>query len=112
MATEFKFGSKKSTQDQNPRAALSFKEMNIQEHMALQLLIAMLHSENYHYVNTEDEDGNIIFGEDKYAVDAVLAARALMSSLHLSDADLKKKYDEVHPFIEEEEEDDDDNENQ
>ncbi len=85
MADQFKggFGSKR---DQIPsassRSILSYKEMNMEEHFVLTLMHPMLLSDQYNYSNTYNKDGSIkVYGEEKYAVDAVILARKMMSAI-------------------------------
>lgn len=100
---EGRFGSEKGKA--TDRGLVSFKEMTLREHMALQLLIAMIHSENYHYTNDDE-----IFGEEKYAVDAYIAADAMLELSGKTPNEIKTKiYDKVHEN--ESAEDDDDEEN-
>jgi hypothetical protein len=90
MAEGFKFGSK--SEPKTLRGSVSFKEMTLREHLALQLMLAMIRSDNYHYTNDK-----VNFGEEKYAVDAFIAADAILELSGKSPDEIKGKiYDGIH----------------
>lgn len=90
------------------RSILSFKELNIEEHMALQIFTAMVRAEDCHYANRDDKNGNVIHGEERYAIDAILGARYLMKCSNMSNQELSKRQDEIDELLSYTKEDDED----
>lgn len=97
-------GSKNSSGGSTERGQLPYKELNIEEHMALQLCIALIRSDDCSYANRLGSDGKVIHGEERYAIDSVLAARFLLKNMKMSDKQIKERYEEINRLLKEKDE--------
>lgn len=98
--------------DVKGRGNASYKDMTMREYLSLQLYTAMVGCDQWKYFNEGE-----VFGEEKYALDAVLGADFLIATLNRSPSEVHERYNEVQEYLEEyrseddeEDEDEDDEE--
>jgi len=83
------------------------KNMNVREHMALQMYIGMLKASQWSYFNVGE-----VYGEERYAVDAVIGADALIHTLGKTPKQVMDRHEEISEYISEFEKDNEEEESE